>query len=134
MVFALDSIRFYEGIEEGDSLFAWEGAAEENPLPLYRTDMQATEIAEFVADSLEAIGFHEVTASGLRPIGFGPRAGYRFDTQMLTAEGLEMSGLALVSSDGEALDLILYMAERHYYFPKQLDEVERIFESVSVSA
>ncbi len=131
--FALESIRFYAGLDEGDRLFEWDDDEEDNPYPPYQADMQASEVAEFVAHSLETLGFQEVTVSGLRPTEFGSRSGYRFEMEMLTAEGMDVDALALGASDDDGLDLILYLGERHYYFPKYRDAVEKILISITLN-
>ena len=128
--FALQTIRFYAGLEEGDSLFV--SKDETKPLPSFQADMRASEVSEFVVDSLESFGFQQVTATGLRPSRFGARQGFRFEMDLLTADGLELSAMAVAARDGEQLDLILYMGERHYYFPKYQEEVERLFDSITI--
>ena len=130
--FALETIRFYAGLDEGDTLFEWADEEEDNHYPLYQADMQASEVAEYVAHSLETLGFQEVTVSGLRPTEFGSRSGYRFEMEMLTAEGMDVDALAVGASDDDGLDLILYMGERHYYFPKYRDAVEKILISITL--
>ena len=126
---ALESIRFYPGLRDGETFMT---ARDRTELPAFRADMQASEIMEFVVDSIARAGAGQVQATGLRPMNFGPLPGFRFELSYLTDNGLEMQGLvAGAATDGE-LHLIVYSGASLYYFPKYEDDVERIIDSIEM--
>ncbi len=130
--FVLQTIRFYAGVKEGESLF--KGDETDSPFPEFQSDMQPSEVLEFVADSLGVLGFQQVEPRRLLPEDFGGYEGFVFEMSMLNAEGLQVEAMAFASNRDGRLDLILYMGERSYYFPKYEDAVEGIFASVTSKA
>ena len=125
--FGLQSLRFSDPIAQGDSLYKTDSAQK---LPAFRTSMTATEVQEFVVDSMKRVGAQDVRATGLRPVGFGTLNGFRFELAMLSANGLEMNGLVNGAMDDDKLYLIVYSGARAHYFEKHLEQVERIFDSI----
>ena len=124
---ALESVRFYQGLTEGDRLFK---ADEEKKLPTYAPTMTASEVMEFVVDSLSRGGSGNVTATALRPADFGAAPGFRFELSFTTADGLWFDGLAIGATIDGKLHLILYSGARQHYFPKYKDEVERMIGTI----
>ena len=123
----LQAIRFYQGLEDGDSL--WDAQAEEKA-PKFRSDMRANAIMELVVDSLSRLGAGQVDAENLRPMHFGSWPGFRFDLNYLTKDGLAKSGLVAGAVVEGKLYLILYDGTRSYYFPKYIGNVESILTSI----
>ncbi|MET0182651.1 MAG: hypothetical protein ABW199_07180 [Caulobacterales bacterium] len=101
----------------------------ETPTPLYRADMADTELVEFIADNVSALGYLRPETSNLRPQNFGAGPGVRFDITARTSEGLDISGTALVSRQGETLNAMLYLAPSEHYYAAHLADVENIFTS-----
>ena len=128
---ALQAVRFFDGLEDGDTLIA---SPQTEKLPTYANSMTPTEVEEFVVHSIERAGAANVDASNLRPWRFGSRDGFRFDLSFVDAGGLEMSGLVAGAADGGKLYLIMYTGTRAHYFPKYARQVERVLESIRVSA
>ncbi|HEX9585323.1 MAG TPA: hypothetical protein VGB36_12550 [Gammaproteobacteria bacterium] len=129
---ALQAIRFFSGIEDGESMFPATGA--DSKLPSYRSGMTAIEVEEFVIDTLARLGGTDVQAANLRPFQFGRTPGFRFEFTFLTREGLEFEGMAAGAEARDRLYLILYTGARSHYFGKHKNDVERIFESIQTSA
>ncbi len=129
----LEALRFFKGLGDGDALFIRPaGMAKEIKFPVYRAGMTASEVMEFVVDSLGRAGAAEVAARGLRPARFGAVPGFRFELSFATANGLEMSGLAAGAVIEDALHLILYTGARVHYFPKHRDDVEHLLGSIEM--
>jgi hypothetical protein len=128
---ALQAIRFFDGLADGDELFP-SPAAEK--LPAYSSSMTPTEIEEFVVHSAQRAGAARVDASNLRPWRFGGRDGFRFDLAFVDAGGLEMNGLVAGVVDGGKLYLIVYSGARAHYYPKYVQQVERVLGSIEIKA
>jgi hypothetical protein len=129
----LEALRFFKGLDDGDALFVRPvGASTEIVFPTYRIGMTASEVMEFVVDSLGRAGATDLEARGLQPAQFGSVQGFRFELTFATASGLEMSGLAAGAVIGDALHLILYTGARVYYFPKYRNNVERLLGSIEM--
>lgn len=128
----LQAVRFFDGIDDGAPMFRVYG--QEKKQPLFRAGMSATEVQEFVADSIAADGAGNVTASNLRPFQFGGLPGFRFDLEFLSANGLELEGIAAGVTKDEKLYLILYTGARSHYFEKHKMHVEQILQSIQTQA
>lgn len=129
----LEALRFVKGLGDGDALFSRPlFTPKEIEFPTYRTGMSASEIMEFVVDSLSRAGAADLQATGLRPAQFGSVPGFRFEMAFVTAKGLEMSGFAAGATIEDKLHMILYTGARTYYFPKYRDEVERLVGSIEM--
>lgn len=130
----LESLRFYAGLKEGDRLFKPRpGTSDAETLPKYRPGMAATEIMEFVVDSLTRTGASQVAGLDLRPAAFGSAEGFRFEFSFDSATGLHYRGMAIGAVVEEKLHLIVYSGTEIHYFPKYRDAVERIFASVELA-
>lgn len=127
--FLLQSLRLYAGLPDGEPLL--DQNAED--VPVFRKDMLAGEVVEFVVDSIVQDGGTNVTSSGLRPAPFGAAPGFRFDLTFLSETGLEMRGLGAAAVIDDHLHLILYTGAASYYFPKHEDHVNRMIDSVRLS-
>ncbi len=124
----LNRLYLTDGLVPGD--FMVKPAAKERPTPVYRKAMSASERVEFVSDSVAALDYRNVETTGLRPGKFGPHSALRFDLTAQTAEGLNMSGTALISEvDGKAYVLIFLAPSEHFY-AAQMAEVENIIASI----
>ena len=127
----LQSIRFFDPIEDGESLFYTGG---DEKLPAYRSGMIANEIQEFIVDSFRRVGAQSVSPRGLAPARFGTVDGFRFEVDMLSGNGLELSGLILGAVLKGRLYLITYTGARAHYFPRYKELVERLLASIQLTA
>lgn len=120
---ALESLYLVGGLKSGDPL--WTPAhGDENPR--YRADFSRSEIVEFVNASLVARGYVAVTPHNIRPAALAGQDGVRFDIEMQTADGLDVSGAALAAQSGDRLNLILFTAPREHFYPALMPEIERM--------
>lgn len=115
---------YLASLEEGESLLRH--TDRDTPRPTFRADMSDTELVEFVIDCV-AQEYQGPEANALRPQSFGVTPGVRFDLTAQTAEGLNMSGTALVARQGERLHIMLFLAPTEHYYGAFLPEVEAIF-------
>jgi hypothetical protein len=129
---ALQALRFFDAIEDGEPLFD-PGSQSDDKLPVFRRNMSATEVQEFLVHSVQRSGGARVEASGLRPWKLGRVSGFRFELDFLNESGLEMQGVVAGAVDDGRLYLIAYTGTRAHYFPKYLPAVERILESVDTA-
>lgn len=106
-------------------------ASRETPTPIYRANMSDSELVEFVADSVAALGYQRPETANLRPAQLGQAPGVRFDLTAQTPEGLTISGAGLVARDGDKAQILLYLAPSEHYFARDLAEVEQIFASAA---
>lgn len=126
---ALDAIRFFDALHDGDTMFAAVGDQE---LPSYRADMKPNDVMELVVDSVAREGANEVAAAALQPVEFGDRDGFHFEMTLLSPEGLEMKGIVVGLQTERELYLILYTGTAMYYFPKYRPTVEDIIASIEI--
>lgn len=124
---SLQAIRFVKGLRDGDPLFESRTPAQR---PQFKKDMTASDIMEFVVDSLSAQGGQKVATRNLRPVLFGNHSGFRFEVSFVSREGLDEEALVAGAVTQERLYLIIYSGARAYYFPKHKDHVEQIIESI----
>ncbi|MFQ6016674.1 MAG: hypothetical protein ACE5KF_00610 [Kiloniellaceae bacterium] len=125
----LEALRFYKGLGDGDTL---DKAPGRKKSPTYRAGMKASEVMEFVVDSLARSGASNVQARNLRPTRFGTVPGFRFDLIFLSPEGLEIDGTVAGAVVAEKLHMIMYTGARAHYYPKYKDDVERIIDSIQM--
>jgi len=124
----LQQIRFAK-VEPNQALFR---AGPRAKMPAYRAGMSASEVQEFVSDSLARFGASEVAATGLRPAPFGPLAGFRFELAFLAADGLAKRGAAAGAISGDDLLLALYTGASAHYFDKLGAEFDAIVAAITV--
>lgn len=124
----LEAIQFFNGIDDGDALYKSQVSRKKGPK--FRKRMTASEIMEFVVDSMRVSGDGLVKATSLRPARFGDLRGFRFDLTFLRANGLEMQGLVVGTIAKEKLYLIMYRGAKEHYYPKYKEQVERMIDSI----
>lgn len=120
---ALESLFLVGGLKPGDPLWA---PPHGEDYPRYRADFSRTEIPEFINASLTARGYLSVTPRNIRPAALAGQDGVRFDIEMQTADGLDVSGVALAAQSGDRLNLILFVAPREHYFAMLMPEIDRL--------
>lgn len=124
----LNRLYLTNGLEPG--AFMVKPAAKERPTPIYRKGMAPTELVEFIADSVSALGYSRVETAGLRPVKFAAADALRFDISGQTQEGLDIAGTAEAAEIDGKLYVVLYLAPKEHYFAAGLPEVEQIMASV----
>jgi hypothetical protein len=123
----LNRVYLAQGLQQGVGLL--KPVSKEHPVPTYHADMSATELVEFVSDSVAAMGYQRIETATLKPAKFGAVDGLRFGMTAQTESGLEMKGAAETAVVDGKLYLILYLAPREHYFDANLADVEAIMNS-----
>jgi len=122
----LQSLQFLKGLPHNDPLFS----RGDDKRPRFRKDMTPTELVEFVADSLVAMGAQQMAASNLRPTKLADIDGFRFDLAFATKDGLDKRGFVVGFIKKEKLYLVLYQGTADHYYGKHLADVERVVQSI----
>jgi hypothetical protein len=125
----LNRLYLSEGLAPGASLVA--SQVKERPTPVYKADFSPQETVEFVADSVSAVGFVEVSTGNLRPARFGDADAVRFDITAKSTDGLDISGSAETAVKGGKLYVILFLAPTEHYFGDARPEIDSIMGSVA---
>lgn len=120
---ALESLYLVGGLKSGDSLWTPPHGDE---YPRYHADFSRSEMVEFVSASLSALGYVAVTPYNVRPAALAGQDGVRFDVEMQTADGLNVSAAALAAQSGNRLNLILFLAPREHFYPALMPEIDRM--------
>ena len=127
----LESVRFFDARKHGDTRFV--PGPDQKP-PKFDKDMKASDVQEFVVDTIAAAGTSGVEAFNLRPWEFGVLSGFRFELKYVNKDGLEHEGFAVGAISDERLYLILYSGARRYYYPKYRGFAEGIVASIQLAA
>lgn len=126
----LNNFYLTEGLAVGRSVVR--SARKSRPMPIVKTDMSETEMAEFVVDTVAAFGYEGVASQNLRPAKFGTADAVRFDLIAKTDTGLEIMGTSQVAMVRGKLHVMLFLAPGEYFFPSLLGEVDHVFGSATL--
>ncbi|MBL8530394.1 MAG: hypothetical protein JNK94_01555 [Hyphomonadaceae bacterium] len=121
---------YLANLEPGQSLLRLPDR--DTPRPLYRADMSESELVEFVIDCI-AQEYQNPEAAALRPHTLGETPAVRFDISTRTAEGLNISGTAMVARQNDRLHVLLYLAPSEHYYASLAPDVESVFASARLS-
>ncbi|MCK5419935.1 MAG: hypothetical protein KAI93_15535 [Desulfobacterales bacterium] len=138
---ALAAVHFFNGIGDGQNLFPFYGkSTRKAKLPKFNKNMTASEVQEFIVDSMLApyrrslVGPNMIGTGvqtfHLRPYKFGSHPGFRFELSFLSEEGLEYEGFVVGAIKADKLYLICYSGTREYYYPKYKETAEQIIASI----
>jgi hypothetical protein len=123
----LNRLYLAQGLEDGQGLI--KAKSKEKRVPTYRKDMSPTELVEFTADTVAALGYQRVETEKPRPATFGTLDALRLDIKAMTDSGLEIAGTAQLARQGDKLYVVLYLAPAEHYFAATLPEVESLLKS-----
>jgi hypothetical protein len=126
----LNNFYLTEGLAVGRSVVRT--TRKSRPMPVVKTDMSETEMAEFVVDTVAAFGYEGVASENLRPAKFGSADAVRFDVVAKTDEGLEIKGISQVAMVGGKLHVMLFLAPGEHFFPTMVADVEQVFASADL--
>jgi len=126
----IEAITVVSGLKDGKSIA--QPVNYKDKMPLFRSAMSASEVAELMVETLLRMGYGKVDLLGVRPETFAGRPGFRFDLDLVAANGLSASGLgAGVIANGK-LYLIVYRAPKLHYFDKYKTAVEKLVASAQI--
>jgi len=140
---SLAAVQFFEPIKDGYPLFSfYDDFDDYKKLPVFKKDMTAIEILEFVADSMIMAGVRrqgisnmmglDIQGKNLRPFRFGSHPGFRFGITFLSPMGLPYEGFVVGAVVDEKLYLIGYTGTQEYYYPKYKEDAERLILSIEM--
>lgn len=124
----LNRLYLTEGLVAGDVLV--KAPRKEARTPVYAEEMSITEQIEFIAESVTALGYERVAASGARPLDLGGDRAVRFDITAQTGEGLDIRGLGQAVKRQGKLYVAIYLAPAEHYFDATLPSAQRSMESL----
>jgi hypothetical protein len=128
---ALERLRFFTGLAEGQPLLGLQPAGTADPRARFSTAMTRPELAELVAESLFGSRY---PPRHVRPARFGGAPGFRFEVSYATSDGVRREALVAGAVIRARLHVIVYDGTALYHFEKYRDEVERILESITLTA
>lgn len=128
----LQKLHFAAGIGDGEPLYDLPGKDQDETMPAFRTSLSLSELVEFVTTSMTRAGAGQVEPLNIRPTSVAGVDGVRFELSFLSLEGLEQDGIVLAWVMDEELSVIIYSGARRHYFPKYVDDVERMIQSIEI--
>lgn len=131
----LDTLAFVPGLKAGNAILKDRSGKE--PMPQFRAGMSPNDVADLFESTLVRGSPSPVIVktSGLRPVKFAGRDGFRFDFTLVNqADDVERKGFATGAIVGDRLYLIFYHGTRVHYFQKNAEEAEAIMRSAQISA
>lgn len=126
--FTLDSVTFYSGIADGESLLELHG--KDDALPVFRADMLPNEVAEMIEATYVSRYGSEFELTSLKPRAFGGTQGFEIEYNYMNQGDLvQRRGKVAGAIKNGTLYLIMYEAPAMYYFNKNLADADRIMNS-----
>lgn len=127
----LNQLRIISGIKPGEHVFLRGKQRKSRPDgPWFRPSMRPDEVRDLVRDALRLEGWSQVSAHSLRPAQMGPHAGLRFGLDLISASGLRYQGQAIAAERDGKLTLLLWLAPAEHYYPRDVEAVERLFDTL----
>jgi len=127
---AIEAVTIVSGLKDGKSIARPESYKDE--MPLFRSAMAASEVAEVTVETLLRMGYGKVELLGVRPDTFAGRPGFRFDLALTDGNGLEKSGFGAGAIVDGKLYMIVYRAPKLHYFEKYRPVVEKLIASAEI--
>jgi hypothetical protein len=127
----LNQLTIISRIKAGEHVFL--GARERRGRPdgpWFRPGMRPDEVRDILVDGLREAGWANVQATNLRPAGFGPVPGLRFDLDLDNPGGLVYRGLATAAEREGRLTVLVWIAPAEHYYRRDVEAVARMFDSL----
>lgn len=121
----LNRVYFTGGLKSGRAFVSAQSAA--RPAPVFQSAMSEAELAEFVADSLFALGVRDVRLEAAGPARLAGAPGMRAMYTGARESGLRVRAMALGAIYEDRLDLIVFIAPQEHYFEAYSGHVEHMF-------
>lgn len=128
---ALNRLQVIDGVKDGEHVFLHrrtqrmrkgEGA-------LYRAGMTDPEIVDLLADGLATQGAENVQILEVRPFRFAAVQGFAADFRFQNEAGLHYRATLAGAADGSTLSYLLFYAPQQYFFERDLEAVQAVFQS-----
>lgn len=128
----LQELVFISGIADGEPLFPPPPQGKSQELPAFGDKMTALEVRDLLVATLSRRNQFSVKTKELRPWKFGDSEGFRFETTLVTGDGLNKQGFAVGMIRNDKLYLITYSAAEVYYHDKYKGTVEQLLSSIQL--
>jgi hypothetical protein len=125
----LEAISVVSGLADGKSMVP---AGYKEKMPLFRSGMAASEVAEMTVETLLRMGYGRVDLLGVRPESFAGHPGFRFDLDLTSARGLDGSGFGAGAIVNGKLYMIVYRAPKLHYFERYKPAAEKLIASAQI--
>ena len=104
----LNQLTFFEGIEDGDTLYK---VSKKEEFPPFTSDLLAHEIMEIFEASLSKLSQTSVASTAnLKPMTFGGHSGFRFEYSYVAADDVARQGMAAAAVVEDKLYMISFEA------------------------
>lgn len=128
---ALNRLLIFSKVKPGEHVFQAARERKSRPNgPWFRTGMRLDELQALVVDGFVDQAWVHVNASNSRPHDFGSVEGLRFDLEMTNPNGLIYKGTAAVAERDGRLDVLVWLAPREYYHPRDVAAVEQMLDGL----
>lgn len=131
----LNQLYLAHDIPAGQGLFR-PAARQQNQArqPVLAADATRLDLADFLAETVTALGYQGVEATQTRPATFGGRPGIEVEMSARTETGLNMSARALAAVQDGKLQLILFLAPQEHYFDAYRSDITAMFNALNPPA
>lgn len=126
----LEAITIVSGLADGKPLER--PANYKEKMPLFRSGMTGSEVAELTVESLQRMGYGRVELGSVAPETFGGQPGFRFDLDLTDASGLDGAGIGAGAISKGKLYLIVYRAPKEHYFARYKPAVDQLIASAQL--
>jgi len=123
----LDRIMFLSHIKDGEPLFQDQ---KKDAYPSFKKGMNILEISELYSDTIKIAGAAKFEILNLETRGFGPFDGFSFEARRVAPTGLDYRELVVGTVIKDELFIIAYTAVEIEYYPKCLEKVKRLLDSI----
>ena len=127
---AIEAITVVSGLKDGKPI--GRPANYKDKMPVFHSSMAASEVAEMMVETLLRQGYGKVELLGVRPETFAGSAGFRFDLDLASGNGLASSGFGAGAIANGKLYLIVYRAPKLHYFEQWKPAVEKLIASARI--
>ena len=125
-----DRLVLIAGVKSGNAIFEQPDAA---GLPVFRANMTSSEVADFVAESLQAVlwdGQSAVTASNAIERGFTGVPGFQFDIKADVTSTTKHRGMAGGYIDDDRVYVTIFLAESPQYYDRHKELAQAVIDSM----
>ncbi len=127
----LNGLSFFSDVEDGNSIFK---APKTVRLPVYRSNMLPTEVAELAETTFSKFLNLRVIASGeTNPVSMAGLGGFEYTFEMVGGNGPISKFYVVAVTEADKLQMVLYHAVKLHYFDQYIGEVKKLVATASIS-
>ncbi|MGE4059422.1 MAG: hypothetical protein AB7E69_11205, partial [Sphingomonadales bacterium] len=125
---SLDSVTFYDGIENGKPLYK---TPKKQEYPVFRSDMLPNEVMETFESTMTKITNSNIHSTfGLRPVTFGGVPGFQFEYTFTGQDSVPRKGIVGGAIRDGKLYMIVYEGAATHYYGLHEAEAQRMIAGV----